>query len=113
MRQRNGSDGTPVNARTDPFREVREHEAFDRSLDNRPAVRLEIGARVRVQISKPEEYAQGAAESMNGKTGVIVELRKDGKAWLVRFDTPVKKWWTHQSSFNAFWFEPHELRGES
>jgi hypothetical protein len=73
----------------------------------------EIGARVRVQISKPEEYAQGCAESLDGKTGVIEELRRDGKMWLVRFDTPAKPWHSHSLPHAAFWFEPQDLRGES
>ncbi len=76
----------------------------------KPVTILEVGARVRVQISKPEEYAMGAAESLNGKTGVIERLRQDGEAWLVRFDTPAKPWGGRYSSpHSAFWFEPHEL----
>jgi hypothetical protein len=91
----------------------------------KPVTVLEIGRRVRVQIANPEEYAQGCAESLNGKTGVIEELRRDGKSpvsrdltrlvaamWLVRFDTPAKPWSGNQLPVNAFWFEPIDLRSE-
>lgn len=70
---------------------------------------LDVGTRVRVCISKPDEYAHGAAESLNGKTGVIEQLRRDGSMWLVTFDEPAAPWSANQQPCTGFWFEPYEL----
>jgi hypothetical protein len=70
---------------------------------------IAIGQRVRVRIVNPKEYAMGAAESLDGKTGTIERLRSDGKAWLVAFDAPAKPWWTHGGACSGFWHAPEEL----
>ncbi len=70
-----------------------------------------VGARVRVAVKDRSSFAQGAAESLDGATGVAEETKPDGRV-LVRFDAPRKKWWTNQSPVNAFWFETEDLLPE-
>ena len=73
---------------------------------------MNIGDRVRVNITKPETYARGAVECLNGKTGTIEEIKRMGALILVRFDEPIKAWWNGQSPVSSFHFHPNELKGE-
>lgn len=80
---------------------------------------LEIGTKVRVNIKNRKEWATGAAEALNGMTGVVEEIKSDVDAWgrvrkaeapfLVRFDRAAPKWWTHQSPALAWHFDAHDL----
>lgn len=69
---------------------------------------MNIGDRVRVRIIETGEWVRGAAESMNGKTGTVKEVRASGQV-LVTFDTPAEPWWAHQSPVLGFHFEENEL----
>ena len=80
---------------------------------------LKEGLRVVVQIAKPETFAGGAAESMNGRAGVIEKVREDYVKWpvsahgfLVLFDEPAPAWHNHSMPHTAFWFEAQDLRPE-
>jgi hypothetical protein len=67
---------------------------------------MNIGDRVKVNIIKPETYARGAFECLNGKTGVV----EDEKGLiLVRFDTCAKSWHSYQSPVSGFHFHRSEL----
>jgi hypothetical protein len=70
--------------------------------------KLDVGARVRVQIGNHHVYAQGAAQALDGMTGVVERFRADGEA-LVAFDRPAPTWWTHQTAWTAGWFHPSDL----
>ncbi len=79
---------------------------------------MNVGAHVQVAIRKPSEWAQGAADMLNGKIGKIAEVQthermtqhplKKAKC-LVVFDTPAKPWSTNQTPPRAFWFDLDEL----
>ena len=69
---------------------------------------LTVGDKCKVKIHKPETYAFGCAECLQGKTGVVDEVRSNGKI-LVKFDTPAKTWSSNQLPVNAFWFDPDEV----
>jgi hypothetical protein len=72
---------------------------------------LQDGARVRVAIKDRNEYAHGAAESLDGHTGTIERAGRPG--YLVKFDAPLPRtWWTHQSPVTAFWFARKDLKPE-
>lgn len=68
---------------------------------------FKIGDKVRVAIVDRSQWATGAAESLDGATGVVEDTRKDN--YLVRFDKPAKKWWANSSPVVANWFEPCDL----
>jgi len=78
---------------------------------------VEINERVKVSITYFDRYAMGAAESLNGKTGKIIDRKVEsvngmgsrGPAYLVEFDTNYKKWWTNHRPNGLFWFPPSEL----
>jgi hypothetical protein len=67
------------------------------------------GDRVRVAIPRPNEYARGAAEALDGKMGTIDEVRGDGARYLVAFDEPAVPWHANALPIRAFWFEGDEL----
>ena len=75
---------------------------------------MNIGQKVKVEITNFDRWAMGGAESMNGLTGTI-EKMKD-KDWfgnhevLVNFDTPAKPWHSYQLPVTGFWFELKEVR---
>ena len=52
---------------------------------------------------------QGVLKSLNGKTGKIEEIKRDGYYILVKFDKPASKWWNGQSEVVGFHFHPSEL----
>ncbi len=62
----------------------------------------------KVTNAPPDVWNRLAAQSMNGKTGVV-EQAKPSLGYLVRFHVPAKKWWSSQSSVEAFWFTASEL----
>lgn len=75
---------------------------------------MDIGQRVRVTIADPDKYAVGAAEALDGMTGVIESL--EDKPWhgevprrLVRFDEPAPTWFSYQTPPAAFWFPVEDL----
>ena len=71
---------------------------------------MNIGDRVRVNITKPETYARGAVECLNGKTGTIEEIQENGHSqFCVRFDEPTATWWNGQLPVAAFHFRESEL----
>ena len=71
-----------------------------------------MDTRVKVNITHPEYYSKGAARSLNGKTGVIIENRNDlsEPKILVKFDTPFTPWWSGQLPGNMFWFAYSDLQ---
>jgi len=69
---------------------------------------LTVGARVRVRIQRPDEYAQGAAKALDGALGMVEATRKDGE-FRVLFNSPRPKWWTNQTPATAFWFPLTDL----
>jgi hypothetical protein len=75
--------------------------------------RLTVGARVRVRIVERSEYAHGCADALDGKTGTVDEVsekdRQRESPYLVAFDTPAPKWWSHQTPARAFWFSAKDL----
>lgn len=70
-----------------------------------------VGARVRVQIKRPEEYATGSAEALEGALGTVEAYKPHNKGgeYLVRFDEARPKWWTHQTPATAFHFPARDL----
>lgn len=84
------------------------------------------GARVRVQIQDPDDWAQGSADALNGLTGTVVELAVngcgatfteeestlDGPVCLVRLDRKPRKWWSNQLPSREWRFKPTDLRLE-
>jgi hypothetical protein len=77
---------------------------------------FEVKDRVLVTITAPEEYANGAAKSLNGRVGTVEEYEPNytfhvprRPAYLVRFDVPATPWHAHQHPVSAFWFEPKDL----
>ncbi len=82
--------------------------------------RFNVGDRVRVNITKPDAWATGAAQALNGTIGTVESVKPavDPRGWrsgppetpyLVRFDAPGKTWWTNQSAPLAFHFDAHDL----
>jgi len=73
-------------------------------------MKFEIGTRVRVKLSElqKESYARGAAESLNGKEGIIAHIHSNGRI-LVNFDTPAEKWYANGSPISGFHFDVSEL----
>ena len=71
---------------------------------------MEIGTRVKVIIQNADEWAVGAADSLNGKLGVVERTggHSEGKI-LVRFDEPAERWWTYQTPPESFWFDERDL----
>lgn len=69
---------------------------------------LTVGARVLVKIKNRSEYAYGCAQSLDGKTGTIDEVKSDSRV-LVMFDIPAKPWSANQLPCKAFWFDRREL----
>jgi hypothetical protein len=67
------------------------------------------GKRVKVTIQDRTKYATGCADALNGKTGTVERANASGDAWLVNFDTPAPRWWTHQTPARAFWFPENDL----
>jgi hypothetical protein len=80
---------------------------------------LEVGTRVRVEITKTEGWSIFAIAALNGMTGTIESVKPNVDAWdrprkqdspyCVRFDTPAPKWWSNQSPCLAFHFDAHDL----
>lgn len=78
---------------------------------------MKIGDRVKVIIQDRKRYAVGCAEKLDGARGVIEEIKENstnsisgrGPAHLVRFDQPIKSWWSGGLPVAAFWFDPSEL----
>ena len=75
---------------------------------------MNIGDRVRVNITKPETYARGAVECLNGKTGTIEGALEEDESFTpwkfcVRFDEPTATWWNGQLPVAAFHFHESEL----
>ena len=77
---------------------------------------LDIGIRVRVAIIDREQWAVGAADSLNGLTGTIVDYKADygfiepEGCYLVELDREPKKWSTHQTPGRGWWFSPRDLQ---
>lgn len=76
-----------------------------------------VGQRVRTCIANRNRYAAGAAETLDGKDGVI-EAREavstnsvcgNGPAYLVRFDEPADSRFAHGAPHTHFWFDPCDL----
>ena len=68
--------------------------------------------RVKVSIKNTARYAYGCANSLQGKTGQIVNGKTDydGEAVsLVSFDTPAKPWWNGQRPIELFWVPASDL----
>ena len=74
-----------------------------------------LGDRVAVNITRPDEWAMGAAACLNRKLGVITAItNRDGKdVHLVEFDFPAPTWWTNQTPPTAHWFATSELEAVS
>lgn len=81
---------------------------------------VKIGDKCRVRIFAPDTYAVGAAESLDGKTGVVEKvqrgeqltghvLRAVPQRVLIHFDVPATPWSTNQSPCVGFWFDENEL----
>lgn len=78
---------------------------------------ITVGQRVRVTIpdSKKEGWNAGAYQSLQGSTGTVERVFREGHmkdgAWrvLVRFDEPVKAWHAYALPHEAFHFDPDEL----
>jgi len=75
-----------------------------------------IGARVRVRIQAPWEYAHGCAASLDGATGAIERFsprdRFEPAQVLVHFDAPAPPWNAHQLPAVAFWFPLRDVQPE-
>lgn len=69
---------------------------------------MNIGDKVKVNITNPRSYARGAAECLNGKMGVVESINSR-MSICVRFDSPAKNWWAAQSVCLAFHFSENEL----
>lgn len=70
------------------------------------------GDRVRIRISTESGWLQLAVTALDGKTGVVVEdasMNPRSGLLLVRFDVPVKGWWSGQSDALCWHFEAKEL----
>ncbi len=82
---------------------------------------MQTGNRVTIAIRNPSEWAMGAAEVLNGKTGTIEEVQECERMtkyplkkakYLVRFDTPAGTWSTNQTPPASFWFDSDEVKQE-
>lgn len=73
-----------------------------------------LNSRVRVRIVDATEYSGDAAKNMNGAIGRVIAVRENyaftrEPGYLVEFEKPVKKWWTHQSEVKSFHFPKKDL----
>lgn len=77
------------------------------------------GQRVVVKITKPDDYAGGAVEAMDGRAGVVEKVKEGyvyhppAPGFLVQFDEPAPAWHSHSMPMTAFWFEAHDLVAEA
>lgn len=76
-----------------------------------------VGQRVKVKIANPHQWAPGAAESFNGKAGVVAVVKPAGQGMadrcLVTLDEPAKPWWAAQSPPKHWHFDFTDLVPES
>lgn len=74
---------------------------------------MEIGQRVRIYIYNPDMWVTAAVECLNGKTGVLKEIKEPNwysdNRFLVEFDTPAKTWHSYQTPWTAAWFHEKDL----
>jgi hypothetical protein len=72
-----------------------------------------VGDRVRVDITSPSSWTREAYAAMNGKTGVVKEVKstygQTANYILVRFDTPIESWHANALPHTAFHFDFDEL----
>jgi hypothetical protein len=75
-----------------------------------------VGDRVRVAITSPSSWGRGAYAALNGKTGVIKEVKSTygqvANYILVCFDAPVEPWHENALPHTAFHFDADELVAE-
>jgi len=69
---------------------------------------MKVGDRVRIYIYNPGKWVQTSVECLNGKTGIIKEVKEPNwfsdNNFLVEFDTPAKTWHSYQTPWSAAWF---------
>lgn len=78
-----------------------------------------VGDRVRVLITRPDQWATGAVVKLDGATGTVESVKSSIDAfgrcrnpetpYLVRFDTPVSPWHSNALPHAAFHFDAHDL----
>jgi hypothetical protein len=72
-----------------------------------------VGDRVRVDITKPSSWTREAYAALNGKTGVVEEVKNTygqvANYILVCFDAPVDPWHSNARPHAAFHFDADEL----
>lgn len=75
-----------------------------------------VGDRVVVAITDPSIWHRGAYAALNGKTGVVEEVKstygQTANYILVRFDAPVEPWHTNADPHGSFHFDFDELLPE-
>jgi hypothetical protein len=72
-------------------------------------IEMKINDRVKVNITRPDFYARGCAECLNGKEGKVQEVKNNGRLFLVAFFEPAKPWHSNQLPVSAFHFSEREL----
>lgn len=72
---------------------------------------LTHGVRVKVKLADPAAWAYGAADALNGCTGVVSEIRPHATppSYLIAFDRPAPTWWGGQTPPRWWWFEAGDL----
>lgn len=89
-----------------------------KSASDARAPGFDVGTRVTVAISDPATWALGAAASLNGLAGAVVEIKTEHDAGLVRHAVPPRLLveldvepapWNPCQPGRRWWFSAHEL----
>jgi hypothetical protein len=83
-----------------------------------PLIPIQCEREVVIRIKSGDKYLPGAKKALNGIRGRIVlcnltsmyGVKCPGKAYLVRFNKPVKAWWPGDHVVKEFWVSPTDVR---
>ncbi len=73
---------------------------------------------VRIKVGDHKKYPDGLARALNGARGQVIKINDQSiygdpclsRAYLVKFNRPIRAWWSDWTWVRQWWFAPKDLR---